>query len=259
MHLSLTDVTFERSGNRILKGINLSLKQGHHYCLIGPNGAGKTTLLSLICGVEWPTTGEVYVHTDTGTEHPAHVKQLFGYFFPRHAAHLEAYHPTITALELIATGFRQALAYYQEATPEEWAAAKEFFHRYVRSTDETRAFNTMSTGERFRMLLLRSLVTNPAVLILDEPFDGLDLPARIAFERLIASTLQDHPTLSLSVLHRIEEVPEFVTDVILLKQGSIMASGPKADVLTSENLSNLYDMKLICRQHNDRYYVLHDG
>lgn len=259
MHLSLEKATFYRSGNAILKGIDLRLEEGRHYCLIGPNGAGKTTLLSLICGMDWPTTGKILVHTEDGIEHPAHVKAMFGHFFPRYAAHIEAYHPDITALELISTGFRQALAYYHEASPEEWQAARTFFRKYVQSTEENRAFSTMSTGERFRMLLLRSLVTHPAVLILDEPFDGLDLPARAAFERLIASTLEEHARLSLSVLHRIEEVPEFVTDIILLKEGQILAFGSKADVLTSQNLSDLYDMKLICREHNGRYYVLHDG
>jgi iron complex transport system ATP-binding protein len=259
MHLTLENVTFHRSGTAILKGIDLQLKEGHHYCLIGPNGAGKTTLLSILCGLDWPTTGRALVHTEDGIEHPAHVRHIFGHFFPRYAAHIEAYHPDITAIELISTGFRQAIACYQEVSAEEWQTARTFFHKYVHSTEENRSFSTMSTGERFRLLLLRSLVTYPAVLILDEPFDGLDLTARIAFERLIAEVLKEHTRLSISVLHRIEEVPEYITDVILIKEGRILTSGAKHSVLTSQNLSRLYNLKLICREYNGRYTVLHEG
>lgn len=257
MQLSLNNVTYIRSGNLILDDISLSLNENHHYCLIGPNGAGKTTLLSILCGLEWPTTGKAWL-TDSETLAPPHSKHSFGYFMPKYATYIETYHPTITPIELICSGFNQALANYIEPTTEQRLQAEQLFNTYIFSTAADRPFHTLSTGERFRILLLRTLVTQPPIVILDEPFDGLDLPGRLSFEKLVINAVANHARISLSVLHRIEEVPSFVTDILLLKNGRIVAVGSKQDILTSENLSNLYDMKLVCHQHNGRYYIVND-
>lgn len=259
MQISLNHLWFVRSGNQILQDINLTLNENQHYCLIGPNGAGKTTLLSILCGIEWPTKGNAFITELYKEPTPLpHSKKSFGYFMPKYATYIETYHPTITPIELICTGFNQALANYIEPTPQQRQHAEKLFHTYIASTKPNRPFHTLSTGERFRILLLRTLVTAPPIVILDEPFDGLDLPGRLSFEKLIIDSVANHARLSLSVLHRIEEIPTFVTNIILLKNGRIVSQGPKSQILTSENLSNLYDMKLICHHHNGRYYVVND-
>jgi len=258
MQLQLKQVHFYRSNNQILTDINLRLTRGRHYCLIGPNGAGKTTLLSVISGIDWPSSGSVTIEIDNKSSPTPYRKYLFGYFFPRYATHIDSYHPDIKPIELIATGFHQALAYYNEVSPKQWQIAKSLFEVYASSIDAARPFSALSTGERYRLLLLRSMVTRPSILILDEPFDGLDLPGRIAFETLIQDAVVEHTQISLSVLHRIEEIPPFVTDVIMLKNGRLIAFGAKDEVLTSNLLSDLYDMKLSCNSHSGRYYVLYD-
>lgn len=257
IELEARDVSFIRAGRAILHDISLRFTQGRHYCLVGPNGSGKTTLLSLLAGQEWPSRGTVTLRDDDTTLPTALARPRFGFFFPRSVATLEAYHPEISALEVISTGLQHTMGVYALPTRDQSERARQLFHRHIRSVPETAPFFTMSTGERFRVLLLRSIIDGPDVLILDEPFDGLDLPGRSSFEELIEQTVRTDARLSLSVLHRIDEIPPFVTDVILLKGGRILAAGSAEEILTGERLSALFDMKLICRRHGSRYYVLH--
>lgn len=257
LELKAKDASFHRDGRCILDKVNLQLREGRHYCIVGPNGSGKTTLLSLLSGLEWPSSGTVTLSDTRGVVPTGHARSRFGVFFPRSAAALEAYHPGITALEVVCTGMQHTMGVYRAPTREQTDRAHSILQQYVHTIPDTAPFLTMSTGERFRLLLLRAIIDSPDVLILDEPFDGLDLPGRHSFETLIEETIRKHARLSLSVLHRIEEIPPFVTDVILLKEGRILASGEVSEILTDHWLSALFDMKLVCRQSGPRYYVLH--
>jgi iron complex transport system ATP-binding protein len=113
----------------------------------------------------------------------------------------------------------------------------------------------MSTGEQRRFLLARALVTDPEALILDEPTTGLDLPAKFQYMQTIDRLIKKDKTV-IVVTHHIDEIIPAIEHVVLLKSGSILAAGPKADVLTSENLTQLYDVPVKVDEESGWYRAL---
>lgn len=256
MKIQLENVRFERNKEIILKNITITLEE-NFYALIGPNGSGKTTLLNIITGLEWPSSGKSLVGIDGQITYSAHQRHIFGFFFPKISSWMDAYHPNISILEVICTGFYHQIGYYTEATKEQKEYAKELLKKYVPSISPdyyNKSFMHLSTGEKYRTLLLRSIVSKPKVLILDEPFDGLDITGRIQFEEIIKNITQEIKFMII-VLHRIEEIPSFIKKAILLKHGSIFAYGEIHNILNSSNFSKLYELPLEIQKIHNRYYA----
>lgn len=256
MKIHLIDVQFERNKEILLKNINITLEE-NFYTLIGPNGSGKTTLLNIITGLEWPSKGISLIEMNGQISYTAHHREIYGFFFPKLSTWLDTYHTEISILEVLCTGFYNQLGYYKEPTQQQKKYAKELLHKYVPSISEdyyNKSFLYLSTGEKYRTLLLRSIIKKPKILILDEPFDGLDITGRIQFEDLIKHISKEIQFMII-VLHRIEEIPSFIKKAILLKHGSIFAYGDIEMILNSENLSKLYELPLEIQKICNRYYV----
>ncbi|MFN3603230.1 MAG: ABC transporter ATP-binding protein [Leptonema sp. (in: bacteria)] len=254
MKLRIKDVWYIRGGKELLKNINIELEDGF-YALIGPNGSGKTTFLSILSGLEWPTLGKIFLE-ENGEQVPiVYKKNYFGFFSPKLSTWLDAFHPQIAAWEVLCTGFYDQLGYYTEATEQEKTKAKQILYKYVPSLDIdfNRNFMHLSTGEKQRVLLLRSIVKEPKILILDEPFEVLDIRGRIKFEKLLEE-ISKTISLILIVLHRIEEIPPFVKKAILLKEGKILRWGDLDSVITSQSISELYDTQLNIEKKDSRFY-----
>ncbi|GIX41466.1 MAG: ABC transporter ATP-binding protein [Leptospiraceae bacterium] len=257
MKIILNNVSYIRNKEIILENINLVLEE-NFYTLIGPNGSGKTTLLSIITGLEWPTVGSSKIEFENSSFLTAHKKQFFGNFFPKIVNWFETYHSEISILETICTGFYDQIGYYTEATKEQKEIARSLLKQYIPSVSEkyyNKKFIYLSTGEKYRTLLLRSIIKKPKILILDEPFDGLDIKGRIEFEKFI-SEISKQISFIIIVLHRIEEIPSFVKKAILLKEGKVFYFDDIDKALTSLNFSKLYDMDLIIKKINNRFYAI---
>lgn len=254
MKILIQDLYYVRNQQEILNNINLEMTEGY-YALVGPNGSGKTTLLSILCGLEWPSSGKALLLENDEFFPIAYKKKSIGYFFPKISTWFDSYHPNMNVLESICTGFYNELGSYTEPTELEKNTAIKLIDNYIPSlqSDWNKKFFTLSTGEKYRVLLLRSIVRKPKILILDEPFDGLDIKGRIEFEKLIKEIAK---TISLMILvfHRIEEIPDFVQKVILIKNGKIDHYGDINQILNSENLSKLYEIPLQIEKRNSRFY-----
>lgn len=254
MKILIQNVYYIRNQKQILKNINLELTE-NYYALIGPNGSGKTTLLSILCGLEWPSSGKALLYENNEFSPIAYKKNSIGYFFPKISSWFDSFHPNINVLESICTGFYNELGSYTEPKEEEKNTAIKLINQYIPSLqfDFNKKFFTLSTGEKYRVLLLRSIVKKPKILILDEPFDGLDIKGRIEFEKLIKEIAK---TISFMILvfHRIEEIPDFVQKIILIKNGKIDNYGDINQILNSENLSKLYEIPLYIEKRNSRFY-----
>ncbi len=256
MKIKLENVDYIRNRNRILKNINLLLDK-KTYVLVGPNGSGKTTLLSIISGLEWPSSGKSLL-IDSEIHYTSHKRNVFGYFFPRLTSWIDAYHPDLSVLEVICTGFYHQLFNYSLPTSEELNIAEELLNKYIPSlsfNERYKSFSVLSTGEKYRTLLLRSIVLKPDILILDEPFDSLDLKGRFEFEKVIYEIYKEIKVLII-VLHRIEEIPPFIENAILLKNGEIFSYGEINSVLNSKNLSEVYEINIEVIKNNNRFYAI---
>lgn len=119
--------------------------------------------------------------------------------------------------------------------------------------DAEREFRVMSSGEQRRTLLLRSLFTKPAVVLLDEPYESLDIKARWSLESTLSRYMEQPRAASVTALHRLDEIPPGATHVCLLSKGTVLAAGTVDDVLDSERVSGFYEVPILLSKRNGRF------
>jgi iron complex transport system ATP-binding protein len=254
--LDLIGVTVVRDGATLLEDVTWTVREGERWVILGPNGAGKTTLLQIAGARMHPTRGAVDVLGDRLGE--VDVFELR----PRIGLSSAAFAETLPAGERVGDVVLTA-AY---AVAGRWREQyDEMDHR--RSGDllaafgvghlAERTFGTLSEGERKRVQLARSLMTDPELVLLDEPAAGLDLAGRETLVRDLAELAMDRrsPVLVL-VTHHVEEIPPGFSHALLLRRGRIVASGPIDEVLTDETLSATFDLPLEVTQAGNRWGAL---
>ena len=240
----LSAVTVRRDDVYLLRDIDLVLGPGERWAVLGPNGCGKTTLLSLLGALQHPTSGTVEV---LGSRLGA--VDIFAVLWPR-IGHVQGRHRPSGRLDveqLVLTGLTgtNGLPMRWQPTPDQVVAARETLLTLGIGHLGHRIWTTLSNGEQRRALIARALVKEPALLLLDEPAAGLDLPAR---EQLVdalddlAVRRPDLPTVLVS--HHVEELPSSTTHAALLRQGRLLAAGEAGEVLTSAPLSACFDLDL---------------
>ncbi|GAA3532605.1 ATP-binding cassette domain-containing protein [Aeromicrobium panaciterrae] len=247
--LEVRGVDVVRDGNLLLSRIEVTVRQGEHWALIGPNGAGKTTLLNLCGAVNHPTRGTVSVlGKRLGRVDMRELRSHIGFVNPRHPLT-----SNLSVEEVVLTGATGTIEIVPRWTPSD--AQRDRAASLIKAlgidVPSSPHWFTMSQGERGRTLIARALMPDPPLLLLDEPSTGLDVAAR---EQLLA-TLDDlrtsHPELStMMVTHHFEELPSMTTHAALIRRGSIIASGPVDDVLTTSLVTECFDHPIrIARSH----------
>lgn len=258
--IELEELSFVRGGEVILADVSWRMRSNEHWVMVGPNGSGKSTVAACVCGHDWPTTGRVSVlGARYGTVDLRRHRARLGIFQPAQQSGLPLYHASATALDVILTGVDGSLAMYREPAAEEIVRAHDLFARYFsgpRGFPLERRFAALSSGEQRRVLLLRLFMGRPELLLLDEPYESLDIPARMDLAAIVADYVQQHSVPAWLILHRVEEIPAFVTHAILLKAGRVFAAGPIAETLRSEHLSDLFETPLKLGRENGQYYCV---
>lgn len=258
--IELEDLSFVRGGEVILADVSWRMRSNEHWVMIGPNGSGKSTVAACVSGYDWPTTGRVSVlGARYGTVDLSRHRARLGIFQPARQSGLPLYHASATALDVILTGLDGSLALYTEPTAADMARARDLFARYFsgpRGFPLERRFAALSSGEQRRVLLLRLFMGRPELLLLDEPYESLDIPARQNLAAIVADYVQQQNVPSWLILHRVEEIPAFVTHAILIKAGRVFAAGPITETLSSEKLSELFEIPLKLGRESEQYYCV---
>jgi iron complex transport system ATP-binding protein len=228
------------------------MKQGENWVILGKNGSGKTTVLELITGYQFPTSGKVRVLGQPYGEIDLRlVRNRIGYISQALMEKLTLRDPV---WEVVATGEYGYLRFYQEIPPEVKQKALEKLEQVRLPHVAEQTLGSLSQGERKKIMLARSLMTDPSVLILDEPCSGLDL-----YERELL--LQDIEELGKSglllvyVTHHIEEIMPVFSHIVLMDQGRIVAQGEKRDVLTAQLLRDAYQVPVSIDWIKDRPWI----
>jgi iron complex transport system ATP-binding protein len=242
--LQLTGVSVVRDGATLLADVDWTVEEGEHWVVLGPNGAGKTTLLSIVGASLFPSSGRVELLGELfGEANLGELRTRVGLtsssLNDRVPAHERAVDVVVTAAHGVLGRWREG---YDDS---DVARAEELLARVGLRAFAQRRFGTLSEGERKRVLLARSLMTDPELLLLDEPAAGLDLGSREALLRLL-TRLSQAPGSPPSVLvtHHVEEIPVGTTHALLLSRGRVVAAGPVEDVLTGERLTQAFGLPL---------------
>jgi molybdate transport system ATP-binding protein len=221
--LELNGVTVRHGGTAILADISWTVRAGERWAILGPNGAGKTTLLALACGDHpqaFSNDVRLFGQRRGSGETIWDVKKRIGFVSPEF--HLYFSEP-LTAFEAAATGFHDALL-YRKPSEAEAARVGQLFRTFGATEWMHRPFRQLPTGRQRLALVVRSLVKRPELLILDEPFQGMDLPSASSIRDWLDGNLEPSQTL-IFVTHRISEIPRIVTRTLRLDAGRCVDDG----------------------------------
>lgn len=257
--LDLQDVTVRRGTTTILDRVTWQVEDGQRWVVLGPNGAGKTTMLQIASGRMHPTSGTATVLGERlGAVDVFELRPRIGV---ASAALADRIAPSETVLDVVLTaayGMTGRWREQYEALDHE--RARTLLEVFGVGRFAERRFGTLSEGERKRVQIARALMTDPELLLLDEPAAGLDLGGREELVAALAELAQDRrsPVLVL-VTHHVEEVPAGFTHALLLRDGAVRTAGPIEQVLTAEPLSDTFGMDLEVGRHGDRWSARRAG
>lgn len=219
--LELHNVTVRHGGRDILQNVSWTVRAGERWAILGPNGAGKTTLLALACGDHpqaFSNDVRLFGRRRGGGETIWDVKKRIGFVSPEF--HLYFSEP-LTAFEAAATGFHDVLV-YRKPSDAQCAIVDELFDRFGGRDWKHRPFRQLPTGRQRLALVVRALVKKPELLILDEPFQGLDSSTANVVRDWLDENVTPEQTL-IFVTHRQDEIPRTVTRTLHLDSGKRVA------------------------------------
>lgn len=251
--LAFAGVRVDRGGSRLLEGIDWEVEEGQRWVILGPNGAGKSTLLQLAAGRLHPTDGVAGVLGEVlGAVDVFDLRPRIGLSSSALAAGIPARElvrdVVVTASWGVVGRWRETYDSLDHGRADELLAALGAGHL------AERAYGTLSDGERKRVQIARALMTDPELMLLDEPAGGLDLGGREDLVGRLGAIAADLEAPALvMVTHHVEEIPPHFTDVLLLREGKVVAQGPLELTLTPENLAATFDVDVEVLQHGGRW------
>jgi ABC-type Mn2+/Zn2+ transport system ATPase subunit len=233
----------------VLSGITFSILPGEYLGLVGPNGAGKTTIVRTILGSLRPISGEVRVRSAFGG--PPHI----GYVPQRDTID---YVLPYTVLEVVLMGRYRQIGLMRRPRAEDRDVVKQSMAHAAVDGLADRPFRDLSGGQKQRVLIARALATQPEVLILDEPTNGMDLPSRISVLDLINELHQGGKLTVIMISHLLDDVANHVRRIALVEP-NFFQIGQVDEVLTAQNLSTLYQMPVDVHQMHGSKIILPGG
>jgi iron complex transport system ATP-binding protein len=251
--LQLSDVSIVREGNSILKSVDWTVDGDERWVILGPNGAGKTTLLQVAAAMIHPSSGKAHLLDDTlGRVDVFDLRPRIGFASTAMARRIPS---NERVLDVVLTAAYSVTGRWNEAYEEvDIRRAQRVLAEWKLDHLETRRFGDLSDGEQKRVQIARSIMTDPELLLLDEPAASLDLGAREELLQLLGgyASAPEAPAM-IMVTHHVEEIPLGFGNALLLADGSITAAGPIEEVITSEKLSETFGLPLQVTAQDGRY------
>jgi iron complex transport system ATP-binding protein len=251
--LQLSDVSVVRDGNPILSNLDWTVEGDERWVILGPNGAGKTTLLQIAAAMNHPSSGTAVVLDGTlGQVDVFELRPRVGFASSAMARRFPAEE---TVLNVVLTAAYSVTGRWNEAYEDvDLRRAHRVLAEWKLDHLENRLFGSLSDGEQKRVQIARSVMTDPELLLLDEPAASLDLGAREELLQLLGgyASSADSPAIVM-VTHHVEEIPRGFTNVLLVAGGRIVAAGAVSDVLTEENLEKTFGLPISLSETDGRY------
>ncbi|MFM2411931.1 MAG: hypothetical protein RLZZ587_264 [Actinomycetota bacterium] len=247
------DVAVVRDGHRILDKVNWSVHDDERWVIIGPNGAGKTTLLQMLAAQDHPSDGVVTILDERlGQGDLFELRPRIGFASTAMARRIPA---NETVLNVVLTAAWAVTGRWNEEYDDvDVKRAQRVLREWKLDHLEERTFGTLSDGEQKRTMIARAIMTDPEILLLDEPAASLDLGAREELVNLLGEfASSDMAPVIVMVTHHVEEIPDGFTHVLVMSHGRIHAAGPIAEILTSSVLTDAFGLPLTVTKTDGRY------
>ena len=242
--IELTDVSVRRGNSTLVDSVTWTVREGERWVVLGPNGAGKTTLVQICAALLHPSSGTARVlaerlgHTDVFDLRPriGLTSATIAERIPRGER---------VADVVVSASYAVIGRWREEYDTLDHDRAEKLLQEVGAGALLNRSFGTLSEGERKRVQIARALMTDPELLILDEPGAGLDLAGREDLVSILSSLAYDPDSpATVMVSHHVEEIPPGFTHALLLRRGRVVSAGPLDEVITSVQLSQAFDMPL---------------
>ncbi|PTT22190.1 MULTISPECIES: ABC transporter ATP-binding protein [Microbacterium] len=251
--LEFSDVVVRRNARDIVSHVDWTVRDDQRWVVLGPNGAGKTTVLQLADTLLHPTSGEVTILGERlGRTDVFELRPRIGFASSAMARRVP---PEETVLDVVLTAAFSVVGRWREDYDDiDERRALRVLAEWKLDHLADRTFGTLSDGEQKRVQIARAVMTDPELLLLDEPTASLDLGAREELLALLSGYAQAPTTPAMvMVTHHVEEIPVGFTHVLLLRDGEVVASGPLDEALTAENLSATFGLQITLTREAGRY------
>jgi iron complex transport system ATP-binding protein len=251
--VDLAEVTIVRGGATLLDKINWTVDESERWVIVGPNGAGKTTLLQVLSAQLHPTSGVAGLLGEVlGTVDVFELRPRIGLTSAALAERVprsERVHDVV-----VSAGYAVIGRWRERYDDLDHDRADDLLEQFGIGELTDRTFGTLSEGEKKRVQIARAMMTDPELLLLDEPAAGLDLAGREGLVRTLSELTSDpYAPATVLVTHHVEEIPAGITHAMLMRDGAVVAAGPLRQTLTAENLSETFGLALQLSETGGRY------
>jgi iron complex transport system ATP-binding protein len=251
--LEFDDVSLTRDGSAILSHVTWRVNADERWVVLGPNGAGKTTMLQVAASLMHPSSGRaVVLDEQLGSTDVFELRPRIGFASTALARRIPA---NERVLDVVMTASYSVTGRWNEQYDDvDVRRAERVLREWHLDGFADRLFGTLSDGEQKRVQIARAIMTDPELLLLDEPAASLDLGAREELLQLLGAYASEPSSPAMvMVTHHVEEIPSGFTHALLLRRGEISAAGPLGEVITSEHLTAGFGLGLTVSREGDRF------
>lgn len=251
MQLSIDNIEFSYGSASILKGIKLELERGEFLGIVGPNGSGKTTLMKCINRILTPSKGEIMIDgNDISKMKLTQIAKEMGYVPQNSGGSLSS--PTV--FEVVMMGRSPHIAWKAGKTDERivWDSLIDLGIKEYAS----HPFDELSSGQIQRVLIARAVAQEAKILLLDEPTSNLDIKYQVEVMNLVHSLSRRNRLGICAIVHDLDLAMKYCDKVIMMEEGRITSIGSPADVLTQQNIKNVYGVDVIIDRQYERPHIL---
>ena len=256
--LDIRNVCYSIDGKKILDSVSWTVQPGEHWVILGPNGSGKTTLLRIACGFLWPNAGGDVYRKGRALVNLPKLRKSIGWVSSALASQIPPREPVLRTV--VSGKFAQMGLFewpWDAPSKKDFALAEEYLKQMGASALRDQEFGTLSQGEQQKVLIARARMTQPYLILLDEPCAGLDPGAR---ENFLASLRklgrQKKVPALVYVTHHVEEILPMFKKTLILEQGRVLVSGKTSALLKPDILEKLYGVSLGVVRKGGRYWPI---